>query len=216
MGQLMNRERIRRAKQEREKRAAKILEAARAAFVRYPYAEVTFDIIGRLAGAKQGQAELAFRSREELFLTIVRSLLEEWYNALVAILDSDDGILTTAGLADLVATSLAERPDLTRLLGSLHTVLEVHGDGLEVHRFYQWQLQRLLDLGETMTRRIPAVDRWQGFDALYRGQLTAAAVHPVGRPVGNLAVDLMTDEHQVFALDLEDEVRRAVADTLAG
>jgi hypothetical protein len=44
--------------------------------------------------------------------------------------------------------------------------------------------------------------------------LIAAAVHPVSRPVGNLAADLMADDHQIFALDLEDEVRRAVVDSL--
>jgi hypothetical protein len=92
--------------------------------------------------------------------------------------------------------------------------LELHEDGLEVHRFYHWQRERLLELAEILANRLPEAHRWDAFDALYRSQLVAAAVHPVSRPVGNLAVDLMAEEHQVFALDLEDEVRRVVLNCL--
>jgi AcrR family transcriptional regulator len=214
MGKLMNRDRMSRARQEREDRAKRILEAARAAFMRFPYAEVTLDVIGRQAGVKQGQANLAFRSREELFLTVVRPLLADWYDALDHRLGSSDEPLATSELADLVAGSLAERPELTRLLGSLYTALELHDDGIEVHNFFHWQRRRLLDLGEGVARRMPALDPWDGFDALYRAQLVAAAVHPLNRPIGNLAIDLVVEEHQVFALDLEDEVRRIVSASL--
>lgn len=216
MGKLMNRDRMREAKRERERRAERILKAGREAFVRFPYAEVTLDKVGQQAKVKQGQASLAFRSREELFLTVLRPLLEDWYGAVAEALRDDERSFTTSELAELVASTLNGRPDLTRLLGSLHTALELHDEGFEVQTFLQWQRDRLLEIGEAVNRRIPAVHPWEAFDALYRGQLMAAAVHPVANPVGNLAVDLMIEDHQVFALDLEDEVRRVVLDSLGG
>jgi AcrR family transcriptional regulator len=215
MGKLIDPERTKKAKQAREERASRILEAAEAAFIRFPYSEITLDTIGQQAGVKQGQATLAFRSREELYLTVVRNRLTEWYDALETRVTAGDDPLSASEVADLVSSSLAERPDLTRLLGPLHMVFEVHEDGIQVHNFYHWQRGRLLAIADAIARRMPEIDRWDGFDALYRGQLVAAAVHPVSRPVGNLAVDLMAEDHQVFALDLEDEVSRVVLGCLS-
>jgi AcrR family transcriptional regulator len=216
MGKLIDPERTKKAKRAREERAERILEAAERAFLRFPYSEITLDTIGQQAGVKQGQATLAFRSREELFMTVLRSRLIEWYDELEARVSAGDEPMTAGAVAELVATSLAERHELTRLLGPLHMVFEVHEDGMQVHQFYRWQHRRLLRIAEAIAGRLPGVDPWDAFDALYRSQLIAAAVHPVSRPVGNLAVDLMAEEHQVFALDLEDEVSRVVSGCLSG
>jgi AcrR family transcriptional regulator len=214
MGKLIDPKRTRRAREARKERARKILETAESVFVRHPYADITLDTIGQMAGVKQGQANLAFRSREELYLIIIRHRMTDWYAALDAWLTASEEPLTTGEAATFVAASLTERPDFTRLLGPLHTAMELHDDGFEVHNFYRWQRERLLELADAMVRRIAGADRWSCFDALYRSQLIAAAVHPVSRPVGNLAADLMVEEHQIFALDLEDEVRRTVVDSL--
>jgi AcrR family transcriptional regulator len=214
MGKLIDPNRTRLARQAREERAKKILKAAEGSFVRFPYSEITLDTIGQQAGVKQGQATLAFRSREELFMTVIRSRMTEWYDALETSLRGADDPLSREEIADLVASSLAERPDLTRLLGPLHMAFELHEDGMQVHEFYQWQRNRLVELADLLASRTSGVHRWDGFDALYRSQLIAAAVHPLSRPVGNLAIDLMAEDHQVFALDLEDEVRKVVLDCL--
>jgi len=214
MGKLIDPARAKRAKRAREERAARILEAAGKAFVRDPYFELTLDSIGRQAGVKQGQATLAFRSLEELYMTVLRGRLNEWYDELEAQMTASEDPLAVDEMADLVATSLTGRPDLTRMLGPLHMVLEVHEDGVQVHQFYQWQLARLTTLADATARRIAGVDRWDAFDALYRSQLVAATIHPLDRPVGNLAVDLMAEEHQVFALDMESEIARVVRECL--
>ena len=214
MGKLIDPERTRKAREARLERAKKILEAAHTAFTRFPYSEVTLDNLGQKVGVKQGQATLAFRNREELFLTVIRAKMKDWYDALETGLGRSDDPMSTEEVADLVASSLATRHELTRILGPLHMALELHDDGIEVHHFYHWQRERLLELADILTKRVPGIHRWDAFDAIYRSQLIAAAVHPVSRPVGNLAIDLMAEDHQVFALDLEDEVRRVVLDCL--
>lgn len=216
MGKLLDPERVRKARRARKERAAKILETAHQAFLRHPYAEVTLDLVGRLAGVKQGQANLAFRSREELYLAVVREQLSQWHDALETTLSSSDETLSREDVADIVASSLAERRELTRLLGPLHQALELHDDGIEVHTFYHRLRQRLLELGELIAKRLGSAHPWECFDALYRAQMISAAVDPVSNPVGNLAVDLVVEEHQVFALDLEDEIRRVVLHSLGG
>lgn len=216
MGKLIDPARARKAREAREERSRRILEAADAAFGKFPYTEITLDTIGIQAGVKQGQASLAFRSREELYLTVLLARLDEWYGGLEAGLrDAPDPVTAERVAADVAAT-LADRPELTRMLGPLFTALELHEDGIEVHRFLKWQRDRLLGVAGVVAELAPDLHRWDVFDALYRAQLTAAAIHPVSRPVGNLAVDLVADDHQVFALDLEDEVRRVVLDSLGG
>ncbi len=216
MGKLIDPERTRKARQARKDRANRLLENALTAFTRYPYSEISLDTLGQQAGLKQGQAAFAYRSREELYMAVIRPQLTGWYDALEKGFAESEDPMTPEQAAELVASTLAQRPDLTRLLGPLHMALELHHDGIEVHQFFRWQRERLLELAAAMAERVPDIHQWDGFDALYRSQLIAAAVHPVSRPVGNLAVDLMAEEHQVFALDLEDEVRRVVLDTLGG
>ena len=46
MGKLIDPERTKKAKQAREERASRILEAAEAAFIRFPFSEITLDTIG--------------------------------------------------------------------------------------------------------------------------------------------------------------------------
>ncbi|MEE4272042.1 MAG: TetR family transcriptional regulator [Thermoanaerobaculales bacterium] len=214
MGKLIDPQRSRKAKEAREERARRILQAAHVAFTRHPYSEVDLDAIGREAGVKQGQANFAFRSREELFMHVLRARLNEWYELLEGRFSGEHPPATKDETADAIARSLAEMPDLTKVLGGLHTALELHEDGMEVHRFYHYLRTRLLELADLVQRQVEGVHQWDAFDALYRGLVVAAAVHPLHRPVGNLAVDLVTEDHQVFALDLEDEVSRAVRASL--
>jgi hypothetical protein len=79
---------------------------------------------------------------------------------------------------------------------------------MEVHNFYRWQKRKMLAVAEVLSRRIPRIHLWDGFEMIYRCQLAAAAIDPICRPTGNLAVELMNDDHQVFALDFDDEIRR--------
>ena len=216
MGKLIDPNRTRLARQARQERARKILQAAEQSFIRFPYSQISLDTLGQQAGVKQGQATLAYRSREELFMTVILVRMKEWYQGLETSLRSSNDPLSREEAADLVASSLAERPDLTRLLGPLHMSFELHEDGMQVHEFYRWQRERLLELAGLVAERTPGIHQWNAFDAIYRAQLIAAAVHPVSRPVGNLAIDLMAEDHQVFALDVEDEVKRAVLSSLEG
>ncbi len=216
MGKLIDPNRTRLARKARKERARAILDAADKSFIRFPYSQITLDTLGQQAGVKQGQATLAFRSREELFMTVIRTRMKEWYDGLETSLRSSDAPLSREEAADLVASSLAERPELTRLLGPLHMSFELHEDGMQVHQFYHWQRERLLELADLLADRTPGIHQWNAFDAIYRAQLIAAAVHPLSRPVGNLAVDLMAEDHQVFALDVEDEVKRVVLSSLQG
>ena len=106
MGKLIDPNRTRKAREARQERAKIILEAAHAAFTRYPYSEVSLDTLGQQAGVKQGQATLAYRSREALFMTVVLAQMRKWYDALEADLNASDDPLSPEEAADIIADKL--------------------------------------------------------------------------------------------------------------
>ena len=75
MGKLIDRKKRERAKQQRAVRKKRVMEEARSTFVRMPYVEVSLDTIGQAADVNRGVASMYFRSKEELFLLLLRDEL---------------------------------------------------------------------------------------------------------------------------------------------
>jgi len=107
MGRLIDPEKRDRAKSQRAARKLKILEVARSTFSRLPYVEVTLDSIGHRADVDRGIASMYFRSKEELFLRLLREELADWYSALETELDLANDSLSRSELAVLLATSIS-------------------------------------------------------------------------------------------------------------
>ena len=106
MGKLIDPERRERARRQRIERKKKILEVARTTFSKLPFAEVTLDSIGQAADVDRGVASMYYRTKEELFLLLLREELAEWYSALEAELDRADGGRSQSELLDDAARSI--------------------------------------------------------------------------------------------------------------
>ena len=124
MGRLIDPEKRDRAKAKRVARKARILEVARSIFSRLPFVEVTLDSIGQRANVDRGVASMYFRSKEELFLRLLREELTDWYAALEAEFENADAPVSQPVLTELLATSLNGRPELTRFLSLEAVVLD--------------------------------------------------------------------------------------------
>ena len=80
MGRLIDPEKRARAKSKRIERKSRILKVARSTFSKLPFVEVTLDSIGQRADVDRGVASMYFRSKEELFLRVLREELADWYD----------------------------------------------------------------------------------------------------------------------------------------
>ena len=80
-------------------------------------AVISLDTLGQQAGIKQGHATLAYRRREELFMTVILTRMKEWYDGLESSLRSSADPLSLEEAAVLVASSLAERPEPKTVCG---------------------------------------------------------------------------------------------------
>ena len=211
MGKLIDHEKRERAKNQRVVRKKRIREEARSTFVRLPYVEVTLDAIGQAAGVERGVASMYFRTKEELFLLMLRDELAGWYQEIEKSLDNVNDALDREALADLLARSVAERPAMSRYLSLLPVVLEQNIEVMEVFRFQRWRRDRMAETGEVVEKSTSALEPGQGARLLYRVQLIAAGLEPAANPRGSAAFDRGDPEFAVFSVDLESELKLIVA-----
>ena len=210
MGRLIDPEKRDRAKQQRVERKAKILEVARSIFSRLPFVEVTLDSIGQRANVDRGVASMYFRSKEELFLRVLREELADWYSTLEAELDRTDDPLSQLDLAELLATSLAGRPELTRFLSLEAVVFEQNLDAMEVFHLQRWRRDRMESIGAILEKRVDGLGEGDAMRLLHRVQLLTAALRPAADPKGAASYEVGDPDFEIFAIDFETELKRFV------
>jgi AcrR family transcriptional regulator len=105
---LINREKRRQVKAERQKQRAAILDTARALFLQYPYDGVTLEAVAKRAQVKSGLPSLLFGSKEGLFFELLLAEVRAWLDELR---ESPEG----SGAPAAIAASMSARPTLTRL-----------------------------------------------------------------------------------------------------
>ena len=211
MGRLIDPEKRDRAKRQRVERKARILKVARSTFLRLPFVEVTLDSIGQRANVDRGVASMFFRSREELFLRVLREELADWYSALEAELDRADDPLSQVDLAELLATSLAGRPELTHFLSLEAVVFEQNLDAMEVFHLQRWRRDRMAVVGAILEQKVDGLEEGDAMRLLHRVQLLTAALRPAADPKGAASYEVGDPDFAVFKIDFEMELKGVVA-----
>lgn len=216
MGRLIDPEKRARAKRQRVERKQRILEVARSTFTRLPFVEVTLDNIGQRADVDRGVASMYFRTKEELFLRLLKEELEGWYSALEEELGLVDGVLSPPKLAGLLASSLGRRPALTRLLRYEAVVLEQNIDAMQAFHFQRWRRDRMGAVGELLERSVEGFKPEDGIRLLHRAQLLTSALAPAADPRGAASYEVGDPDFAVFVIDFETELKRLLMAFLEG
>jgi AcrR family transcriptional regulator len=215
MGKLIDPEKRARAKSQQTERKARILKVARSTFSRLPFVEVTLDSIGQRADVDRGVASMYFRSKEELFLRVLMEELADWYSALETELDLADDSLSKSKLAELLATSLSGRPELTRFLSFEALVLEQNIDAMEAFRFLRWRRDRMVAVGAVLEQKVEGLEVGEGVRLLHRVQLLTAALKPAADPKGAATYEVGDPDFEVFKIDFATELKFFVTAILA-
>lgn len=216
MSPLIDRERRDRNRRARAERRARIVEAARHCFGKLPYTQVTLEAVGQRAKVKEGLPALFFRTREELFLEVLRAELRDWFEALSAVLAAEDGPVAPAGLALLLAGSVFERPLLTRQLSLLHLVLEQDVDQTASASLGVAFRSGKDEVGEALERRAPWLEAGSGAVLLRRLVALVAGLEPLGRPSGMAQVALADSNLAGLKVDFDAELEAVLELMLTG
>lgn len=199
-----------RAHSEADKQARRdsMLGAAARLFAAQDYASVTMNKVAQESGVAKGTLYLYFATKEELFLELLMVELEAWVDALKASLPRYGGTMEPRRLAALIASLLSARPELVRLLGLMHTVLE--HNIRDVDRAADFKL-RLLELmqgcGRSLERALAGMRPGDGAVFLTRLHILIVGLGQMTHPAQVICEALeRAPELHVMQLDFEAEL----------
>ena len=96
-------------------RREEIINACEQLYQTTSFREITLKEIGKITSFSRPTIYNYFETKEEIFLALFKREYDRWNERLTEIYDKNDR-LTKAQLADKIAQSLAERPQLLKLL----------------------------------------------------------------------------------------------------
>lgn len=206
MGKLINQEKRKQAREQREAMRGQILEAARKCYATFPFGQVDLEMVRKRAKVRSGLPSLLFGSMESLFIELIAIDLEEWYQAVHARLAADSSPLSEAEVADLFAETLAERETLTRLLNLLPHVLEHQMEQIGVMMLDRSQKAWKQKIASHLEARVDCLRPGEGDLFLRRLEVLATGLQNIARPTG-IAVFALPDQHaEKAALDYRTEL----------
>lgn len=211
---------IRRARRDEDKqqRRESMIAAAAALMRQAAYDSITMAQIAEYAGVAKGTVYFYFKTKEELFLTIADRLLSAWSADVDQRLAQLQAGSTAEAVARILYDSLAERNELTSLLGILHTTLLQNVDEQILIRFKQELKERLSRTGAHMERCLPFLQPGQGarvllwFDTLIIGLSQLSSSLTAEKAV-------LTSEHELihfFELNFAQELHDIIKACLSG
>ena len=217
MRKLSNRLAPRRRARSDEARAARrddILDAAAHLFAEGRVRDLRMVDVARAAGLAKGTLYLYFPTKEALFLGLLDRDLGLWADALAADLAAL-GPATPDAVAEAIATSLVERPRLTRLLGLLHSDLEQNLAPETALDFKRALLEGTAALG-AMVEQCLSLPPGEGGRVLLRAHALVVGLRQMADPPPLIADVLARPEMAPLRVDFADELRLSLAALLRG
>lgn len=208
-----------RAPEDKAARRADILEVAGRMFDERAgcggVVDLTMASLASEAGLAKGTLYLYFSTKEEIFLALVLDELERWIDALDRDLDRLPAP-TPEAVAGAVASSLASRARLVRLLGVLHPILERNLSPEALLSFKLALMQLLAEPAARLEARLPALGPGDGGRFILRLHAVVVGLALSSRPPPAVALVLARADLAAMRIDFEVELEAIVAALLRG
>jgi AcrR family transcriptional regulator len=146
-----------RSPQDKDLRRAHLIEAATRLFADSDFDAVTIARVAEAAGVAKGTAYIYFATKETLFLELVKAELMQWLAALTRKLKRLRSTQLSVAVPAAIASSVAQRPVLRRLLVLLHTVIEPKIDEVSAREFKLFLRDVLLQASDLIADKIPGL-----------------------------------------------------------
>ncbi len=153
--------------------------------------------IAEAAGLAKGTAYRYFSTKEALFLGVLQTELSEWFDHMLTELPQT-GPVAVEPIAALIASSLAHRPVLLRLMGALHDRLEANANVEEVMAFQQFLVSGMAQLGGRIEIAVE-LPAGEGAAFLKRAHVLTQGIAQLASPAP-VVMDLITDYPQFKVL----------------
>lgn len=206
-----------RSEEEKQERRNTILSTAWRMYTREPsFAKFTMAALARQTGVAKGTLYLYFRTKEALFLALLESGFDAWFDVIDARLDDGEREWTPEDAAEAVVRSVRGRETLARLLSIQPAIVEHNVEFDAALRFKRHVMHRAEVTGHRLERRLPWLRAGEGarflvhLHALFIGVWQLAEPSPVIRRV------METPELQPARVEFEEDLRFLAAAVLRG
>jgi AcrR family transcriptional regulator len=201
---------------QKEARRQAILQAALALFRATTYEAVGMAAVADRAGIAKGTVYLYFPTKEALFLALQEQAYADWFDEVEGLLQPSGGQRAPAAVAGLLAGSLARRPDFTRLIAILHTVLEHNIDLPTALAFKAFLRTRVERLGHLLEAHLPFLAPGGGALLLLRLQALVIGLQHLSAPSPVVAEALTQPELGLFRIDFAQQLATTLTALLHG
>lgn len=200
-----NRKEFKRAITDEQKvqRRQKILDAAKALFLKSDFSAVKITDIAKKTGLGKGSVFLYFKSKEDLFLALTVQELEAWYQEIWPMLVYDRGQKKMDGreLLDLLDRTFLSREALIRLLAVATTVLE-QNSSYEQAAIYKRTLHDCIwQIGWALDQKIAYFGEGDGAKFLMYALTIIAGAYQMANPPEVICQVLEEKEYPLFEMD---------------
>ncbi|WP_433475606.1 TetR/AcrR family transcriptional regulator [Spirillospora sp. CA-142024] len=208
-----------RTQEQRTERRRQILTTAAAMLTEMPVAKLSLNELSRRIGLAKSNVLRYFESREAVLLELLDAQVQDWITDLERSYGPADGTPRERGdrLADVLATSMVERPVLCDLLSTQTAVLE-HNISTQVAIDHKHAAKRAMaDLVQLVTRHVPEFGPQGAAQLVEVTLLMAGAAWPCDQPTEALQAAYASDpELAAMRLNFTDVVRRTAEVTISG
>ncbi len=205
-----------RGRDEKRERRAAILAEGRTLLQATAFADLTMSQVAERCGLAKGTLYLYFRTKEELFLALLEQELAAWFEALERGLDGMKGSSNREAVRRLMVEATLARPDLPRLMGLLHGVLERNLPVQVAHAFKLELLRQSERISRHLEKRLTFLAPGQGLELLLRFQALLIGFQQMADPAPAIREILEFPGLEVFQVDLGSALNGAFQALLMG
>ena len=210
---------MRRARSEDEKteRRNAILTTAWRMYTREPsFAAFTMAALAKQAGLAKGTLYLYFRTKEDLFLALLETGFDGWFDDVDARLDASGADLTPDQAAEVLVASIRGRETLARLLSILPTIVEHNVEYDAALRFKRQVMRRADVTGHRLEARLPFLRTGEGARFLVHLHALVIGVWQLAEPSAVIRQVMETPELAPARVDFAEDLRFLLATLLSG
>lgn len=190
-----------------------ILEAAMEIYRESSFEGFSMAQLARRVGLAKGTLYLYFNTKEEVFLALLEDELTGWFDTI------DNGLeqgIDVEGFLELIGRALAERPEMLRLMGQLHTVLESNVGYERALEFRQRLLERTMHTGMLLEACFRFLGRGEGVKLLVKIHALVIGFQHLSTPAPVVERVLETAGMGVFRVEFPQDLISTLRELIQG
>lgn len=197
---------------QKQERYEAIITAANDILAVTPYQDITLEAVAARVGVARGTLYLYFKTKEELFLTLLERVAVDWYDCLDAQLKAActaDIKPEIEQIATLFTASIVQRPNFVRLMSLLHNILEYNINYERAVEFKRNMAGHRRQTAQLLEKCLPFLQPGQGGQLiLYSNTLIIGLMHQA-EPAPVVKEILAEQGMEIFHVNFQEDFSKA-------